>query len=161
MRFKRLNKRVKTMWALNRLPFSAALIAAAVAVIVFTKSVWGIITALLLIITALAAAVGYPLVEYLQWMYYIGEDVIEIKKGIFFKNHSIIPTSRIHNVNVYRGPMLKLFGLSTLCINTAGGAFRIEGIEEKEAEEVAQSLKQIIKDGGAGVKGEMIENGEK
>ena len=98
MEFKRLNKKVKAMWRINRLfsfifPTLLMLIIA-----ISTDELWCYIATVLIGLVGIAVIILYPIVEYLQWSYRITDEIIEIKKGIFFKTHSIIPVLRIHNV---------------------------------------------------------------
>jgi len=162
MEFKRLNKKVKAMWRINRLfsfifPTLLMLIIA-----ISTDELWCYIATVLIGLVGIAVIILYPIVEYLQWSYHITDEIIEIKKGIFFKTHSIIPVLRIHNVNTYQGPASRMFGLSTLSINTASGTFKIEGLEADKAEEIAQGLKCIVsKNNNEKFYGEEVNDGQK
>lgn len=144
MEFKRLNKKVKAMWRLNRLLSFVFPTLIMLVIAILTDALWCYAATAIIGLIGLSVIIIYPIVEYLQWSYLITNEIIEIKKGIFFKTHSIIPVLRIHNVNTYQGPASRIFGLSTLSINTASGIFKIEGLEADKAEEIAQGLKGIV-----------------
>jgi membrane protein YdbS with pleckstrin-like domain len=86
----------------------------------------------------------YPLIEYRQWGYIITEDRVEIRHGIFFIQTTIVPIIRIQHVTLSQGPINRKLGISTIEINTASGAFKIEGLSEKDATAIAESLKSKL-----------------
>jgi membrane protein YdbS with pleckstrin-like domain len=59
----------------------------------------------------------------LHWLYYrwqLGEQDLRIWRGILFRKRVTIPYMRIQNVNVVHGPLLLLFRLSAVEVETAG-----------------------------------------
>ena len=80
-------------------------------------------------------AIGFPLVVFLltiylpfllaklaykNWRYEITNDALRIEKGIIWKRYVSIPYERIQNVDILRGILTRLLGLSDLHIQTAG-----------------------------------------
>lgn len=66
----------------------------------------------------------------LYWKNYnfkLESDRITIKRGIIGKNIVNIPYERIQNVNVWRGILDRIYGLSTIKIETAGSSFPFTG----------------------------------
>ena len=59
---------------------------------------------------------------YKYYKYELQEDVIRIEHGIIWKRYSSIPYDRIQNVDILRGLLARIVGLSDLQIQTAGGA---------------------------------------
>ena len=58
--------------------------------------------------------------SYRFWKYEITEDAVRIEKGVIWKKYISIPYERIQNVDIYRGILARILGLSTLNIQTAG-----------------------------------------
>lgn len=71
---------------------------------------------------------------------------LKIEKGVIWKHYVTIPYERIQNVDIYRGPLVRLLGLSDLHVQTAGmsGAMitegRIPALFPKDAEELREKL---------------------
>jgi membrane protein YdbS with pleckstrin-like domain len=99
---------------------------------------------LLLAAYFIIAAILYPLIEYRQWGYKITEDRVEIRHGIFFIQTTIIPVIRIQHVTITQGPINRKLGISTIFINTASGAFKIEGLSDENAKQIAEALKSKL-----------------
>jgi membrane protein YdbS with pleckstrin-like domain len=57
---------------------------------------------------------------YNRWFYEFTKDGLKIERGIIWKKYSNIPYERIQNVDVTRGIIARIFGFSTLNIQTAG-----------------------------------------
>ncbi len=64
----------------------------------------------------------------------LGEEEVQIWRGILFRARITIPYARVQNVNVVRGPLLLLFKLSSVEVETAGqkgmysrGVYQTEG----------------------------------
>lgn len=62
----------------------------------------------------------YARLAYNNWGYEFTERELKIEKGIIFKNYKSIPYQRIQNVDIHRGILARMFGFSTLDIQTAG-----------------------------------------
>ncbi len=58
--------------------------------------------------------------SYRFWKYEITEDAVRIERGVIWKKYISIPYERIQNVDIYRGVLARILGLSTLNIQTAG-----------------------------------------
>ncbi|RME79146.1 MAG: hypothetical protein D6769_03250 [Methanobacteriota archaeon] len=80
---------------------------------------------LLLIVSYVWARLSYD-----NYSYDIGEREVNIERGVIYKKYVSIPYGRVQNVNVVRGIFARIFGYSTLQIETAGtsGVNRAEGL---------------------------------
>jgi len=58
--------------------------------------------------------------SYRFWKYEITEDAVRIERGVIWKKYISIPYERIQNIDIYRGVLARILGLSTLNIQTAG-----------------------------------------
>ena len=100
---------------------------------------------------------GYAIVAYNNYCYDVVEDRIKIEKGILWKKYISIPFNKIQNVDILRGPMNRILGISDLQIQTAGmsaistrfGSLaegRLPGLSKDEAEKLCEELlKKITK----------------
>ncbi len=57
---------------------------------------------------------------YRFWGYQLTEDAVKIEKGVIWKKYISIPYERIQNIDIYRGILARILGLSDLQIQTAG-----------------------------------------
>ena len=71
--------------------------------------------------------------------YKIDKNEVTWRGGVFFKKTSIVPYAKITNIDITQGPIEKLFGISTLRLQTAGysgphtsAEIRLAGIENPE-----------------------------
>ncbi len=136
--FQRVSKRAKVLWTITRLIFM--LVAVGFTAILTSNPIILISVAAVLLLFAII----YPQVEYIQWSYCITDDRIEIKKGIIWRSHTIVPVGRIQHVESSNGVLQRMFRLSTVKIYTAGGMHRIENLSNDTAEEICALLQQQV-----------------
>jgi len=85
-----------------------------------------------------------PEVFYRRYRYRIDDDKAEIRRGIIVITHSLVPIERIHQVQVDKGPINRLFGLANVVITTAGGVTALELLDEDTAESIASKLNECV-----------------
>lgn len=90
---------------------------------------------------ALIGLIFYPMIEYRQWGYYIDDEKVVIRHGLFFISQTIIPIIRIQNITMSQGPINRSLGLYTVEMALASGSFDIEGLDQETAEYISESLK--------------------
>lgn len=83
----------------------------------------------------------YPAVEYRQWGYFITEDKVDIRHGIYFITNTIIPIIRIQHITVQQGPVSRRLGLYDVEISLASENFTIPCLTKASADEIAENLK--------------------
>src|SRR3989344_1294 len=78
----------------------------------------------ILFVLAVIVAIGiiYAKLSYHFYRYELGELVFKKEHGIIWKKYVSIPYDRIQNVDIYRGILARIFGLSDLQIQTAGAS---------------------------------------
>ncbi len=102
--------------------------------------------------------------SYHFWRYQLTEDSYRAERGVIFKRYVSIPYERIQNVDIYRGILDRILGLSDLQIQTAGyGAVgsrglrgfgsegRLPGIDKQTAEKLRDELIKRAKGNKTGV----------
>ncbi|RMD45597.1 hypothetical protein D6829_02010 [Candidatus Pacearchaeota archaeon] len=61
---------------------------------------------------------------YNRYLYEITDNGVKIEKGIIWKKYTSIPYERVQNVEIKRGIIARMFGFSTVEIETAGQSGR-------------------------------------
>lgn len=88
---------------------------------------------------------------YRFWNYQLRESVFKIEHGVIWKKYVSIPYERIQNIDINRGLLDRIFGLSDLHIQTAGytGSARTEGrlpgLLPEDAERLREDLITRVK----------------
>ena len=148
MEFKRVGRKAKAKWRLSRaVGLIILLIPFAFVLVSYLAGNAELLTLIILGAVCLAQLVNlivYPIIEYAQWEYLITDDRIEIKKGIFWKSHTVLPISRIQHVCARQGPVQRIFGLGTIEIMTAANMHRIEELDFETAEEICALLQDYL-----------------
>lgn len=94
----------------------------------------------------------WAVLHYRYYRYSLGEQGFQKEYGIIWKKYVTIPYSRIQNVDIYRGLLARILGLSDLNIQTAGAGVpsgsaagfgaegRLPGLSRADAERVRDEL---------------------
>lgn len=116
------DRRIVHVWAMRLLLMHLALWIWMVAVVGLLIAPLGFALLLLLISVLIAAgttyAWAYLYCNYYHWQF--GDEQMHIWRGIFFRQRLTIPYMRIQNATVVQGPLLIMFGLSNIVVETAG-----------------------------------------
>ncbi|MBS3099553.1 PH domain-containing protein [Candidatus Pacearchaeota archaeon] len=62
----------------------------------------------------------YARMSYSRYLYEITHDAVKLEHGIIWKKYTSIPYERVQNVDIKRGIIARMFGFSTVEIETAG-----------------------------------------
>lgn len=57
-----------------------------------------------------------------RYTFEIGADEVVVRKGVLFRTETHIPLRRVQDIVVRQGPLLRMFGIGTLKLQTAGVA---------------------------------------
>ncbi|MEP7103301.1 MAG: PH domain-containing protein [Candidatus Dojkabacteria bacterium] len=96
----------------------------------------------------------FAVLSYNNYKYELKEDGFYKESGVITKKYVTIPYERIQNIDIYRGILARILGLSDLQIQTAGmsavytnkGAYgvnaegRLPGLSEQDAKEIRDEL---------------------
>ncbi|HEY4488024.1 MAG TPA: PH domain-containing protein [Candidatus Paceibacterota bacterium] len=104
----------------------------------------------LVIALPIACAWIYATLTLKFYRYELREDGFRKESGIIWKRYTTIPYERIQNVDIHRGIIARVFGLSDLMVQTAGAPAvqnswgmaegRLPGIDKNEAESLRDEL---------------------
>ena len=81
-------------------------------------------------------AVRWPYIDYRHWRYRIDTDGIEIWSGVYWRERTTVPRSRVQHIDVSQGPLERSYGLATLSVYTAGTAYSkldLPGLDHADA----------------------------
>ena len=87
---------------------------------------WWIIILILLVVIWILGSYGWAKLYYNAYKFELTEEVFKKEKGVIWKKYISIPYGRIQNIDIHRGILVRILGLSDLMIQTAGyaGAYR-------------------------------------
>ena len=111
-------------------------------ILIAPARLWLLLPAALITVIGVAAAIALPLWWYRFHRWEVTDHAVYARNGYFWQTWRIAPMSRIQTVDTTRGPVQRLFGLSTVKVTTASaaGAVSLEGLAAAEAEQVAYEL---------------------
>src|SRR3989344_2042304 len=108
---------------------------------------------LILLVVVLILAYLWARLTYRYYRYELGESAFRKESGVIWKKYTSIPYERIQNVDIYRGLLARILGLSDLNIQTAGASAvvgrygggmgaegRLPGVSKEEAEKLRDEL---------------------
>lgn len=84
-----------------------------------------------------------------SWKYQLTEKAIKIEKGVIWKKYISIPYNKIQNIDIYRGIIDRILGLSKVQIQTAGYSItkygvtsegQLPGLNKNTAETLREAL---------------------
>ena len=103
-----------------------------------------------------AAAVGlslYSLIYSIGFRYRLLGDELIVREGIFNRTERHIPVARIHNVVQRRNPLHRVFGVTELRLESAGGV-KPEAVMNVISRAEADRLERVLREGAALASGE-------
>jgi len=83
--------------------------------------------------------------RYRSWGYQERADDLIVRRGLLFRQVSVVPYGRMQFIDVSAGPIDRLFGLATIQLHTAAAATdaRIPGLRQAEAERLRDRLASL------------------
>lgn len=85
-----------------------------------------------------------PILFYDHYAYIVNSEKVDIRRGIFTITTTMVPIERIHQIEIKKGPINNLFGLSDVYVITAGGVASIQYLKQDVAEEIADELNNVV-----------------
>jgi uncharacterized protein len=103
---------------------------------------------LMILCIALLALIGwclqaYPAAAHRNYRWRFGEQGLEIKRGVWFRQEVSVPRARVQHTDVHQGPLLRKFGLAKLIVHTAGtrdATVELEGLNIETARSLRDHL---------------------
>lgn len=138
-----LDPRMRKVWTITAMIWAVVLGGGAIAVTIGFKApayAAGLAAgfATLLVIRAIA----WPALTWKNWRWAAWPDGIELHHGVITRHESFVPYHRIQQIDVHRGPIERMVGLSTLTLRTAAATTdcQIPGVAAEHAEVLRHEL---------------------
>lgn len=90
-----------------------------------------------------------PPIRYRTYFYAIRQQDLLIQEGVFIISQTVIPLSRVQNVETEQGPLLRKHGLTAVSITTAADTHGIPALNEAEAVSLRDQISELIKENAA------------
>ena len=87
----------------------------------------------LTIITAIYTIILGPYYKYKTWRYGIDEEYVQIKRGYFIEEYTVIPMTKVEYVSTHQGPLLRKYQLYDVEIGTTTTNHTIPAIPAEQA----------------------------
>lgn len=84
-------------------------------------------------------------VRYRTWWFTIGEEQIDLERGVVFRTHTVIPMTRVQHVELEFGPLARRFSLAELQIHTAAGSITIPALDRADGEQIRQRIADLAR----------------
>jgi membrane protein YdbS with pleckstrin-like domain len=148
----RLDPRAKTLWritgTLGTLPLLAvggfvSWVSLRVVEVPFFLSILPFLAAAALFVV-LASVI--PGLRWRRWRYEIREDEVDLQRGIFWINRTLVPLARIQHVDSRQGPLQRRFGLATVVFYTAAGPNEIPELAAPVAAGVRDRIAELTRE---------------
>lgn len=139
----RISKRALFLWETTALLCAVVLFCVILLVFVPGTWLWYLLLWLDGALYVLTAFLYLPL-YYLSFSYRVSERELLSHSGVLFPKSRILYRSRIAFVTLTRGPLSRLFGLSTLTVHAAGGTLSYHLLKRREAEALAAELTEAF-----------------
>lgn len=94
-------------------------------------------------------AVVFPKISYRTFFYAIRKEDLLIQDGIIIIKQTVIPFTRVQNVETEQGPLLRKHHLTAVSVTTAAGVHEIPALEETEAIALRDQISELIKENPA------------
>ena len=86
-----------------------------------------------------------PPIRYARWRYRVSADYLEIREGIVWRKHYVIPFIRVQNTDTRQGPIMRAFGLASVTVATAAGEHEIPGLRTADAEVLRDKAAELAR----------------
>lgn len=84
-----------------------------------------------------------PKLRWQRWRYEITESEIDLQRGVFITERTLIPMTRVQHVDTIQGILMRRYGLATVVISTAAGSHEIPALSLEKANEVSQQIAKL------------------
>jgi uncharacterized protein len=148
----RLDPRAKRLWRITGTLGTLPLLA--VGVFVSWVSLRAVEVPFLLGVLPFLAALGLlvvvagviPDLRWRRWRYEIREEEVDLQRGIFWINRTLVPLARIQHVDTRQGPLQRRFGLATVVFYTAAGPNEIPELSAPVAAGVRDRIAELTRE---------------
>lgn len=128
--------------------FGAAASVMFLADVVSISGTWSVVTASVLTLLTMAAMIVVPALRWARHRWEVTDIAVYSRSGLLWEEWRAAPLSRVQTVDKVRGPLQRLFGLSTVIVTTASsrGAVHISALQESVAADMVARLTLLTED---------------
>jgi hypothetical protein len=98
-----------------------------------------------LVVVLLALFLAWTALYYASMEYELRDDELSWRRGVWFRRTGIVPYSRITNIDIRQGPVMRALGISNLAVQTAGYSGQMVPEIVLEAMEHAEELRETLR----------------
>ncbi len=146
----RIEKKAAKAWRIQGLIYLFVYTVLIVAYLVIRQLLWenlpffvAVIAMIVFGLLSVIQIIIIPSIRLIYWGYDINEQDIDIQHGIIIIKRTLIPMNRIQHVDTEHGPIMRVFGLSTLNIATAGTAHKIPALKMETARALRKRISNL------------------
>jgi len=106
---------------------------------------WSATAAIVIVLVLLLGYLAYRRRRRVRWL--LDAQGLAVRRGNLWQSETRVPASRVQHLDLRRGPLERLFGLSTLVVHTAGsrfGAVGLAGLAADDAERLRERLSRQL-----------------
>ena len=99
-------------------------------------------------VIAVAGVVAAPQRIYSRLHYRLTEKLLQVVRGWLFHVDTVVPLVRVQHIDVTRGPLEKMFGVSTLVVHTAGthnSIVTLPGLAPERAAHIRDIIREHVR----------------
>ncbi|WP_031515398.1 PH domain-containing protein [Desulfofalx alkaliphila] len=147
----RIDLRGLTVWKISAVIKTVILAALAFGLGVFLYMVLGwsrwvlAVSTLLTLLYGVPAIIFFPKLRWQRWRYEVTNEEIDLQRGLWFINRTIIPMVRVQHVDTEQGIIMRRYGLATVSISTAAGTHEIPALSEEVAGELRDRIARLAR----------------
>lgn len=93
-------------------------------------------------VATLVIAAVWPVLAYRRWRYRLADDALELERGVVVRRRSSVPYGRVQQIDVNRGPIDRIMGLSVARLLTASAG--TDGSVPGLTPEAAESFRRLV-----------------
>lgn len=86
-----------------------------------------------------------PAWRYANWRYDVDEEFLQLKSGVLFEKHELVPMTKIQSVATEQGPLLRKYRLYSVSVETMGSSHTIPGLSKELATKLRGQIAQYAK----------------
>ena len=90
--------------------------------LIFGQILIAVFIAIILLVIVTAFVLVWVQLYYKSVVYHLNETEMTWKRGVWFRKTGIVPYNRITNIDISQGPVMRIFSISNLQIQTAGSS---------------------------------------
>ena len=90
--------------------------------LIFGQILIAVFIAIILLVIVIAFVLVWVHLYYKSVVYHLNETEMTWKRGVWFRKTGIVPYNRITNIDISQGPVMRIFSISNLQIQTAGSS---------------------------------------